>query len=337
MQKQILGVNGKLLRTRDSMNTFDRRTIDSTGAFLVGELERLDQTLHMPLVSVTWQRDIKLRSDVSMADEQSSFTISSFAASGGMNPTGKSWAGKSSNANTEIEMDIGKVVNNLNVWSMGLSYTIPELLSAQKIGRPVDAQKYEGLKLKYQMDVDEQVNIGDSVLGVTGLVNNAAVSNVTNVANGAGGGASWFGKNQKEILKDVNEILNSTWAASAYALAPYELRIPPAQFSYISNTPVSEAGNSSILQYIRDNAISTVVNGVPLNIQPSKWLVGRGAGDLDRMIAYTNEEERIRFPSVPLQRTPLEYRGLYQSVQYFGRLGVVEVVYPEALAFRDGL
>ena len=33
------------------------RTVDSTGAFLVGELERLDQTLHMPLAAVTWARN----------------------------------------------------------------------------------------------------------------------------------------------------------------------------------------------------------------------------------------------------------------------------------------
>ena len=30
------------------MRTYDVQTIDSTGAFLVGELERLDLTLHEP-------------------------------------------------------------------------------------------------------------------------------------------------------------------------------------------------------------------------------------------------------------------------------------------------
>ena len=36
------------------MITYDRMTIDSTGAFLIGELERLDQTLNDPLVYITW-------------------------------------------------------------------------------------------------------------------------------------------------------------------------------------------------------------------------------------------------------------------------------------------
>ena len=34
------------------------RAVDSTGAFMVGELERLDLTLHEPLASVSWGRDI---------------------------------------------------------------------------------------------------------------------------------------------------------------------------------------------------------------------------------------------------------------------------------------
>jgi len=42
------------------MLTYDKYTIDSTGAFLIGELERLDQTLHEPLYNVTWGRDIDL-------------------------------------------------------------------------------------------------------------------------------------------------------------------------------------------------------------------------------------------------------------------------------------
>ena len=50
------------------MITFDQATVDSSGAFLIGELERLDQTLNLPLVGYTWTRDIQLREDVSIAE-----------------------------------------------------------------------------------------------------------------------------------------------------------------------------------------------------------------------------------------------------------------------------
>ena len=51
-------------RTNDAFATYDQATVDSTGAFLVNELERLDPMMHEPLASVTWQRDIDLREDV---------------------------------------------------------------------------------------------------------------------------------------------------------------------------------------------------------------------------------------------------------------------------------
>lgn len=319
-------------RTRDAMMTFDAQTIDSTGSFLIGELERLDPTLHMPLASVTWSRDIDLREDVSIADETSSFTNSSFAAAGGASPNGKSWIGKDANAIAGIALDIGKTANPLTLWGMQIGWTIPELESAQKLGRPIDQQKFSGMQLKHNMDIDEQVYIGDTVLGVTGLVNNALVTNLSNAVTG-----SWGSATPDQILADVNELLTSVWAASAYAYCPSELRLPPAKFGAIVSMKVSSAGNISVLEYLKQNTISNSINGRPLNIQPLKWLYQRGTASADRMMAYTKEQDKVRFPMVPLQRTPLEYRDIRQLTTYFGRLGVVEVVYPELIGYRDGI
>lgn len=49
---------------------------------------------------------------------------------------------------------------------MELGWTVVELAAAQQVGRPVDAQKFEGMQLKWNMDTDEQVYRGDSLIGV---------------------------------------------------------------------------------------------------------------------------------------------------------------------------
>lgn len=322
----------KHARTTDSMITFDRQTIDSAGAFLIGELERLDQTLHAPLASVTWSRDIDLREDVSIADETSSFTNSSFAAAGGPSPTGKSWIGKDANSIQGMALDIGKTATPLPLWGMELGWTIPELESAQKLGRPVDQQKYAGMQLKHNMDIDEQVYIGDSTLGLYGLVNSPTVTNSTNAQTG-----DWATATPQQMLDDVNELINSTWAASGYAICPSKLLLPPIQYSKLVGTLVSSAGNISVLEFLRQNSLANSVNGRPLDIQPLKWLYQRGAANANRMMVYTQDQHRVRFPLVPLQRTPLEYRSIYQLTTYFGRLGAVEFVYPETLGYRDGI
>jgi hypothetical protein len=336
-------------RFEHTYRTSDGRTCDSTGAFLVGELERLDQTLHEPLASVSWGRDIDLREDVTLADEVSSFTLSTYGSQGGLGTgngigNGKAWIGKNTDQITGIGLDIAKIPNPLTIWAMELKYTIPELESAAKLGRPVDQQKYAGMQLKHQMDIDEMVYIGDTTLNVGGLVNNALVTNVGPVANGAGGTPGWSTKTPAEILQDVNEILTSAWNASAWAVIPDRLLIPPTQFGYISTQLVSQAGNVSILKYLMENNLLTTSGRGKIDIYPSKWLIGAGAGGTvgttnghDRMIAYTKEKDRVRYPMTLLQRTPVQYMSIYHQTTYFCRLGVVEVVYPETLAYRDGL
>lgn len=336
----------RLIRTHDNaMLTFDQAFVDSAGAFLVSELERLDQRLNMPLAAYTWSRDLPLRTDVAMGDELASFTNSSFASPPTAAGSNKSWISKDATAISGISLDIGKTAYPLNLWGMQLAWTLPELASAAQVGRPVDSQKYEGMLLKYQMDADEQAYIGDTTLGAKGLLNHASVTNTGNVA-----GTTWPGLITANaatapdlILADINELLTSVYQASAFSMPPSRLLLPPLKFTLLGSTKVSSAGNMSILEYVKVNNASRAL-GVALDIQPCKWCIGTtnggqgpGASGKDRMVAYTPEERFVRLPVVPLQRTPLEYRGIHQLTTYYGRFGQVETPYAETIGYRDGL
>lgn len=336
--------------TRDGMITFDQQTLDSTGAFLVGQLERLDPILHMPLMDFSWSRDIDLREDVTIADESSSYTVSSFQSSGGTKGSGKAWAALDATGLARVSIDKGKVVNPLNLWATEIGFTVVELEQSMKLGTSIDTEQLEGLRFKDQADTDAMVYIGDTDLGLYGLVNAnsrtdlSQVTNVTNVAAGATSGQSvWSKKTPDEILADVNEILTSTWSASGFAVFPNRLGLPTSQYGYIATAKVSEAGNTSILTYVLENNIAAR-SAKPLEIVPMKWLNGMGVGgtpqtlgSVDRMIAYSKNPRFVRFPKVPLQSTNVQFRGLYQIMPYYQKLGVVEIVYPETVAYRDGL
>lgn len=325
----------------------DGRTVDSTGAFLVGELERLDQELHAPLADVSWSRDIDLREDVTIADEVSSYTNSTFASAGGLGAgnsvgNGKAWISKTSDQITGVGVDIAKTPHPLITWGIELKYTILELASAAKLGRPVDQQKYEGMQLKHQMDIDEMVYIGDTSLGQTGLINDGSVV-VTNVANGASGTPLWSTKTPDEILADVNSWITTVWAASAWAVMPTTLLIPPAQFGYISTAKVSLAGSISILKYIEENSILTTSGKGKLKILPLKWCIGGGVGGTtgvighDRAVVYTKDKKRVRYPMTMLQRTPVQFDSIFHKTTYYCRLGCIEVVYQQCMGYFDGL
>ncbi|AFR03282.1 DUF2184 domain-containing protein [Pectobacterium carotovorum] len=310
--------------------TFDQATIDSSGAFLVHELERLDQNLNLPLTSQTWSRDIQLREDVSIADEISSFTNTTFAAAGTPNANGKNWISPLATAIAGINVDIEKKGFPLELWGMELGWTVIELNAAAQVGRPIDTQKYDGMQLKWNMDTDEQVYIGDLAKGAKGLLNLIQVT-PTNATK------TWATSTADEIRASINQVLSNAWSRSAYSKVPEDLLIPPEQYSFLASTIVSSAGNQSLLTYLETNTIAYHQNGKPLNIRPVKWMKGRGVGGTDRMVAYTNDKKFVRFPMVPLQNVPIQYRGLYQLVTYYGKLGAVEPVYPETLNYMDGI
>ena len=345
-RREVAEASRKLARhfTKDQQYTYDQATVDSTGVFLVGQLERLDQTLNEPLVEFTWSRDVEIRTDVSPADEIASWTNSAFAMSGGINPGGINWISNEGNAIAGPSLDIGKTPQPLRLWGAEVKYTVPELVKSQKLGTPIDAQKVEAMNLKRNMDLDAIVYIGDPTLSFTGLINSvSAVGSVTNVGNGAAGTPQWTTKTPAEILKDVKDLLTAAWAASGWKVMPNRLLLPPGQYGYIAAQLISTAGNQSILSYLLENNISTR-SGTKLEILPLKWLIGSGVGGtqgtlgtVDRMVAYNKDKKYVQYPMTELQRTPLEYRSLFQIVTYWTRFGQIEWRYGTTAAYRDGI
>lgn len=317
---------------------------DATGVFLIGQLERLDPNLYEPLIDFTWSRDITLRTDVTMADDVASWINTNYASTGGVNPNGISWIGQGVDLISGVALDAGKTSQDIHLWGKELKWTVIELAKSQQLGRPVDQQQYDAMQMAYNADVNQLVYVGDTSINSTGICNGAAVGNLMNVANGVTSGTSkWATKSPDDILADVNEILYSAWQASGYKIMPTDLRLPPLQFSSLTSRLVSGQGSQSIGRFLAENNIVAQQGGT-LNILPLNYLIGRGTGGtpfvpgtVDRMMAYSNRNDLIRYPLVPLQRTPLQPKSIYQTTTYYGRLGEVEFLRPETVAYRDGL
>lgn len=314
------------------------RTRDSSLSYFVNQLENLDKRLYEPLVSVSWGRDIKLRGGISMSNESTSFIQSTLAASGTLqNATGNmSFIGAATTAIPGISINGAKVVTPLRLLAREISYTSVELERSAALGQSLDTQQTDGMNLVYQMNTDQMVYVGATEVGATGLLNSSLVTSGL-VATGAGGSTLWVNKTPDEILADINTLLISAWQASGYAVMPSKLLLPPAQMGYISTQKVSSAGTVSILKYVMENCIALNINGSQLDIQPVKWLPGLGAGATNRMVAYTNEENRVRFPMVPIRRETAYYHGIRFAAPYIWAFGQVEFVYPETVQYADGI
>lgn len=334
-----------------AMRTFDQATIDSTGAFLVQQLELLDRTIHEPLQSFTWSRDINVRTDVTMAHDFSSYTNSALASVGGIDPTAKAFISKDTSDLPNVAVDIGKTASPLIPWGLTIDFSIFELESAMLLGQGIDEQKMSALRRKHQQDTDIMVYLGDTTIpNAKGLLNSTQIvtadtAAVAGASSPTGNTTStlWRDKTADAILADVNTLLNDVWTASAFTRCPRKLAIAPLEFAYIASQKVSTAGNVSILQFLKDNSIALAENGVPLEIVSLKWCTGTnnsntlGVNATDMMIAYTQEYDLVRFPMVPMIGLPVQFRGAAQIRPYVAKLGVVEMVYPETVGTMSGI
>jgi hypothetical protein len=314
--------------------TKPNKFMDSGLAFFVNQLTKMDPKLHEPLYSTTYMRDLKLREDVSLGNESTSYILHTIGAGGSLSAAGLPYVNSGTTSLSGVEIDGQMITTPLRPLAMTLSYSKLELMKAQQAGFNLDTSKFNAINTKYQMSADQVAYIGDTDLNTTGMINSSAVTNVATIASGAG---AWSTKTPAQILADVNELVESAWAASGYAVCPDTLLLPPVQYGYIATQTVSTAGTVSILKYLEDNSISLRVNGVALQIKPVKWLAGHGASGADRMVAYTNDYDRIRFPMVPVQGFEPSYRDMFYSRPYVWALGQTEIVYPETIGYRDGL
>jgi len=314
----------------------DAAAMDAVGAFLVGELERLDPILHEPLVYFTYSRDMPIRKDATIADEYTSFMNLALGSVGGTSPNGKNWMSREGNVVGQAQVDYQKIKQAFTPWAMGASYDLLSAASATALNRPIDSQMIDAVQLKHQMDADEMAYIGDSELGVKGLCNHEDIT-VETAATGASTNTLWSSKTADEIIADVNTLLTLTWKESALAIPPSRLLLPPDSISLINSKIVSTAGNRSVLNYLKENNLYKEITGKELSIYPVKWLSEAGVGGLNRMVAYTPEERFVRMPMTPLARTTLQYDLLKIRWAYYGRLGGVELVKSQTTRYMDGI
>lgn len=318
--------------------TYKMKSQDSSLAFFQNQLDNMDKRLYMPLSMVTWARDMKLRAGVTLSDESTSFIQQAIAAGGtltqGSNASGGNmpWISPETSALPGVMVNGQRVVTPLRPLARELSYSNIELARSQKLGQSIDALQMNALNTTYQMNVDQMVYIGSTDVGATGLLNNAAVT-----AGSVSGGIWNSAKTADQILDDVNNLLSNTWSSAALAIAPTKIGLPPTKFAYLTTAKVSSAGNISIMKYIKENCISTAINGKEIEIVPMKFATGRGVAGADRMVAYYDDEQFVRFPMVPIFREQVYYQGIKFFAPYVWLMGEVEFVYPETVQYSDGI
>lgn len=317
-----------------AMRTFDQATVDSTGVFFQNELMRISPTLIEPLADFPYARDVDL-TPLDLGDEATAYDSVAYRAAGGVNPVGKSIISARTTAIGAVNVDSDRVTSPTFLWGELFQMSIIEIERAMKLGRPLSPQMLNALKMKWELDTQGMVYLGDAALGQTGLVNSTAVTAGSVAATGTGSSTLWANKTPDQINDDINAVIGAAWQASGFTRIPNRIGLPPLKLTYLNSVRLSNTGES-LLAYVKRNN-TALMNGQDLAFAPIRELVGAGSGGTDRMIAYTKAPDVVRYPRSELRPLPLQYDGLFQKQIYVGRLGTIEIPRPQLLRYADGI
>ncbi|MCI8420330.1 MAG: DUF2184 domain-containing protein [Oscillospiraceae bacterium] len=312
-----------------SAMTMDAAGIASGMAFLTSELEKRDPLIRKPLTSVTYPRDIVVKSGGGWVDYVSAQAVG-YGITGG-SPVQAGGA----NGLPIVQANLEKGLYKAHTFAAALRVMWVDMQKANYIGRSLDQLLQDGMRMAYDKHMDQNVYTGMEEYGSTGLVNNPDVTE-TSVTGG-----TWASKTKEQILADINSALTAVWAAAEYDedAMPNHILLPYEQYTYIMNTMVTDLATETILDYVLKNNVAAK-NGKSLYIGATRWCKGAGTGGADRMVVYVNHERFLQVEElVPLARVmsqPNATEFCYDTA-YAANLSEVELFYPQTMQYFDGI
>ncbi len=319
--------------------TLDAAGIASGGAFLISELEKKDTLIREPLDSFTYPRDIVIEVGGGWVDFISAQGVS-YGVTGGSGESPIQAGG--SNGLPVVQASVDKGTFKAHTFGAALRVKWVDMQKSNFVGRSLEQLLTDGMRRTYDKHMDQNVYVGFTNFGTTGLINDANVTATTAAATGTGSSTEWADKTPEQILQDVNDALTAAWAAAEYdeSAIPNHVIIPYSCFTRVATTKVTELAEKTILKYILENNILTLTKGKELFIGGCKWLDGAGAGSTNRMVVYNNDKRFVKMDElVPLTRamTQPNATSFCYDTAYAANLSEVQIFYPQTFLYVDGI
>lgn len=304
--------------------------------FLIKELEKIDDKIREPLSGTDWVRDMPVITGGGLVESIAGIDVT-YGSSGGIEDN---LIYEAANEIPVIQAEMSKHVAKTYNFAEYMSFSTLEMEKMRMVGRDPETFLNRGIRLHCDKTVDRNVYVGFTRTGSTGLVNNPDIDRMSAQPRTAGGtNTTWAEKSADDILRDINRVLSSVWHkcdCSQDAL-PNHILVPVEQFGALVTRKVSDDSERSILTYVLENNLTNQQGG-KLVISPCKWLKEAGTGGTDRMVVYMNDVERICYHlTQPLKRMQTEYAGMRVRIPYMCQFSEVRFLYPDTVAYMDGI
>lgn len=239
------------------------------------------------------------------------------------------------------------------VRSLGGSYgySLQEVRAANQANKPLTTRKAEAVRRAYEQAVNRiawKARPGDSVNGgLTSLLYNPNITITSAPAGATTTNTKWVDptpaneKNAEEILKDMNDIVNTVIDLTKGIEVPDTMIMPVRHYTKVSTTRLASGTDTTILQYFLNNNptiknvewVNELKDVSPLPSTPSN---PSSSGSL--LAVYRNDPSKItlELPQI-FEMLPVQERGLEFIIPAHARIGGVIIYYPLSVHIYEGV
>lgn len=233
----------------------------------------------------------------------------------------------SNNAKYLPRVDVSMAEFTSPVKTLGASYGYSwlDLKRAARAGVPLTEMRARAARRAIEQGIDDVMSVGDEPSGLEGFTNHSAVH------IGAAGGA-WSGRTALQNYTDLQTVYDLVNNQTKGIHQVSDIIMPVSAYNFITSQPwATTASDLTVKKFFEQNH-----PGCRL----SSWyrLATAGAGSTTRLIAYARDPEVVE-GQLPLdfEQLPPEAQALEYVVNCMARVGGVQIRYPLAVEYVDGL
>ena len=292
----------------------DALTSPGTGLFFKRQLEFISpEVLRKRLPPLNGMRMVAVRTDVPVGPETYTFRM--------YEPLGVAKF-ISDYADDLPSVDVAAKEETFKIHEIGASYqySMGEIEAARYANTNLDLEKAMAARRAIDERINQLIWYGDAAHGLHGFTNYPYIPREA-LAEPLDATAS----DNDAILNTMNTFCNAVHNESNQTERATRLIMPQTQFSYIANTRLSAASDTTILQYFLSNQQWVK------EVLPANELAGAGYGGEDLMIAYDPDPRVVKFVLPrPFTQKPAQERNLAMVINCHSRVGGVCSQYPRA-------
>jgi hypothetical protein len=217
-------------------------------------------------------------------------------------------------------------------------FTLDDLDRAALTGQDLSTEQQKAAVKGFEKGENDVLFFGSSKFKLKGFLNQHA-ANGGNVglhslpSDGTGASRLWTTKTVTQIIRDLDEMVESVIEQSKNTIVPTTILLPRSRWALLNNTPFSVAGGSEVTiktWWERNHP------GITLD-----WLYEletAGVGGIKRAICYRLDEEVLQGQvPLPYDQKPPQARGLSFLVPVRSRIGGVDIKHPLGILYFDGI